>query len=88
MQKNLVDFLKQVNESTSPRVNESTGLQVYKSTDGAAFLSPDNGGTEGGAKTIEAKERAHFAESRQVSNEVQRVNRTFVAVLFGASFAR
>jgi hypothetical protein len=34
-----------------------------------------------------AKELAHFAESRQVSNEVQLVNRTFVVVLFGALFA-
>jgi hypothetical protein len=51
------------------------------------FCPPITGGTEGGAKTIEAKELAHFAESRQVSNEVQLVNRTFVVVLFGALFA-
>jgi len=62
--------------STNLWVNKSTGQRVYKSTDGAAFLSPDNGGTEGGAKTIEAKERAHFAESRQRSSVAQQVNKS------------
>ena len=34
-----------------------------------AFLSPDNGGTEGGAKTIEAEKLAYSAEASRISME-------------------
>ena len=47
------------------------------------FLSPDNGGTEEGAKTIEAEKLAYFAEASRMSTE-----RSFVRLQANCGFVK